>query len=181
MYVLLQQGQKISTKSNIFKRHTSTSTLNMSESVVNMNQKQSMQSLMISGGIDLEYWDALERSGLLTMYVEELLSNVVWNRRTKRTTINKLIIANIRHFLDAHIEKDIRGVPKIKKTAIGGVYYAKLATYFYDCKQKSIEIAGLFCYCCEKLILIGESCISASKGTGKKYYHIKCALLKGVV
>ena len=181
MSVTLLLTQKALTKSNIYRRLTSIWILNMNESVVNMNPIQSMENLMISGGIDESYWNALERSGNLKEYIEAVLSKVKWNNRTKRTTLNKLIIANIQSFLDKHVERDVTGRPTIRKNAVGGIYYAKIATYFYDCKKNAVEIVGLFCYCCEKLILIGESCISGSKGTGKKYYHIKCALLKGVV
>lgn len=149
-----------------------------------MNQLESMQSLMITVGlnVDIEKMKSLENnSKQLAEYIEMVLSRVTWNRRTKRTTISKLLLANVGHFIDEHVETDHDGVPILRKTAIGGMYYARIGRYFYECKKKCVEIAGLFCYCCNKLILLGESCISASKGTGKKYYHIKCALLKGVV
>jgi hypothetical protein len=141
-----------------------------------------MESFMIAGGgIDAEYMKSLEKSGDLEEYIEAVLSRVTWNRRTKRTTISKLLLANIGHFIESTVETDHYGVPLMRKTATGGMYYARIGRYFYECKKRCIDILGVFCYCCDKLILLGESCISASKGTGKKYYHIRCALLKGVV
>lgn len=181
MSAILLLTQRIMTKLGINKGLISILMSISSELVVSMKEIDSTDSLMISAGIAIEDMEALERSGNLNEYIEEVLSRVKWNHRTKRTTLNKLIIANIRTWLEQHIEKDRHGVPIIRKNAVGGIYYAKIATYFYECKKKSIEIAGIMCYCCEALILMGESCISGSKGTGKKYYHIKCALLKGVV
>jgi hypothetical protein len=118
----------------------------------------------------------------LDEYLEQTLDRVNWTNRLKRVRMTQNIMRQLRHYCDEHVDTYADGRPKVNRTGSGGAYYGICAVYMWHCKEKGLDdIDGLPCFNCNEIIYERETCISMAKGNGKKYYHMKCAVEKGII
>ena len=118
----------------------------------------------------------------LDEYLERTLDRVHWTNRLKRVRMTQNIMHQLRNYCNEHIDKHADGRPKVSKIGTGGAYYGICALYMWHCAKKGLaDVDGLPCYNCNEIIYDRETCISMAKGHGKKYYHMKCAVEKGII
>lgn len=109
-------------------------------------------------------------------YHVERVDRIQVSHSLKRIRLSQTIIKNLLHWCKERLDLDVFGRPRLVRNGKGGIYYAKVLKYAQTCMQQGmINLDGIPCKLCEKTIFEGDECISCSRGTARKYFHMPCA------